>query len=78
MDLFFNKVDAAITTKKSFDTMVELKKNHENMKFVFITGNSPDNIEVFIKQINNYGIKKILYKPFRRQELLDTVQEALL
>ncbi|MBN1469179.1 MAG: response regulator [Fusobacteriaceae bacterium] len=69
-------LDIMMPTKGGIETLLETK-NIKNLKKIIITGVVIAESEAFFNLIDHYGAKKILFKPFKKEKLIETVNEVL-
>ena len=69
-------LDIMMPAKGGIETLLEIK-NFKNLKKIIITGVVLTDSDAFRNLIDHYGAQKILFKPFKKQELLDTINELL-
>jgi DNA-binding response OmpR family regulator len=69
-------LDIMMPAKGGIETLLEIK-SFKDLKKIIITGVVLTESEAFRNLIDHYGAKKILFKPFKKQELLDTINEVL-
>ena len=69
-------LDIMMPAKGGIETLLEIK-NFKDLKKIIITGVVLTESDAFRSLIDHYGAKKILFKPFKKQELLDTINEIL-
>ncbi len=77
-----NRVDLLITDvvmpkKGGIETLLEHKEELEWIKKIIITGEVTRESTAFITLAVTLGVKKVLYKPFEKEELVNAVKEAL-
>lgn len=70
-------LDILMPYKGGIDTLLDVK-NIREVKTIIITGISLPDSDAFENLVKQFGAKKILHKPFKKQELLDAVSEALI
>ena len=69
-------LDIMMPAKGGIETLLETK-NIKDLKKIIITGVVIAESEAFTNLIDHYGAQKILFKPFKREQLIDTVNEVL-
>jgi len=69
-------LDIFMPEKGGIDTLMEIKSL--NIKKIIITGMPLSESDAFSSLINHYGAKKILFKPFKKNELIEAVEKALM
>ena len=71
-------LDVVMPNKGGLDTLFELSSIvHDKIKIIMISGKAPSKSELFMSLLSNFGSEKFLQKPFRKKELLDTVEQLL-
>lgn len=68
-------LDIFMPEKGGIDTLMEIKSL--SIKKIIITGMPLSESDAFYNLINHYGAQKILFKPFKKMELIDSVANAL-
>jgi DNA-binding NtrC family response regulator len=68
-------LDIFMPEKGGIDTLMEIKSLE--IKKIIITGMPLSESDAFYSLINHYGAKKILFKPFKKIDLIEAVSEAL-
>ncbi len=69
-------LDIMMPAKGGIETLLEIK-NIKNLKKIIITGVVIAESEAFSNLINQYGAQKVLFKPFKNENLIETVNEVL-
>lgn len=69
-------LDIIMPKKGGVQTLMETK-HIKDLKKIIITGNVREDSEAFPLLVKEFGAKKILFKPFRKDELVDAVNEVL-
>ena len=68
-------LDIFMPEKGGIDTLMEIKSL--DIKKIIITGMPLSESDAFYNLISHYGAQKILFKPFKKVELLSSVAEAM-
>lgn len=76
IDLIF--LDVVMPEKGGIAVLMDSKDLLKNKKIVIITGNVSPDSDAFKSLSKSFGVSKILYKPFEKEELLNTVKETLI
>ncbi|MBN2441586.1 MAG: response regulator [Spirochaetales bacterium] len=69
--------DIVMPKKSGIELLIDLRKELENTKIIVITGKVSPEAEDFRNLVIDYGVSAILYKPFKKKELLETVEKTL-
>ncbi|MBN2441587.1 MAG: response regulator [Spirochaetales bacterium] len=77
-----NRIDVLITDivmpeKGGIELLMDLRKELENTKIIVITGKVSPEAEAFRNLVKEYGVSAILFKPFKKKVLLETVDKIL-
>ena len=67
--------DILMPEKEGIETIIELKREHPNVKIVAISGGDPAGNTDFLEMAGLLGADRILQKPFRPKELLATIED---
>ena len=69
--------DIMMPEKSGIEILMDLKEELSNTKIIIITGQVSPDADSFKNLVAKYGASAILYKPFKRQALIDTVDKIL-
>ena len=69
-------LDIMMPNKGGIETLLDIK-NIQSLKKIIITGVIQTDSEAFHNLINQFGVKKILFKPFTKKQLVDAIDEVL-
>jgi YesN/AraC family two-component response regulator len=69
--------DLIMPDKEGIETIMELRRDFQNVKIIAISGGGKVNPETYLQMAKTLGAIKTLAKPFDRKDLLKTVQELL-
>jgi CheY-like chemotaxis protein len=77
-----NRVDLLITDvvmpkKGGIESLLEHKDELASIKKIIITGEVTRESTAFVTLATTLGVKKVLYKPFEKEELVNAVKDAL-
>lgn len=67
--------DILMPEKEGIETIIELKRQHPDVKIVAISGGDRTGNTDFLKMAGLLGADRILQKPFRPKELLATIED---
>lgn len=70
-------LDVVMPEMGGVEMLIKVKSQFPHIKTIFITGHVPKNSNAFATLSTTYGVKKILFKPFKGEELLSLVKELL-
>lgn len=68
--------DIIMPRKEGVETIIELKRDHPNLRIIAISGGGRTRNLDFLKLAEEYGADKVLPKPFSEDELLAAVKEC--
>lgn len=69
-------LDILMPKKGGIQTLMEIK-HIENLKKIIITGNVQEDSEAFPRLVSQFGARKVLFKPFKKSDLIEAVDEVL-
>ena len=69
-------VDIRLPDMTGYDCFVQLRKIHSHLPIILMTGFGYDPTHSIVKARQHGGLKAVLYKPFRLDQLLKEVEEA--
>ncbi len=69
--------DILMPVKEGIETIVDLRRNYEDLKIIAISGGSRSKTMDYLKAATSLGADKVLSKPFSNEELLSCVNECL-
>ncbi len=69
--------DIFMPVKDGIETIIELRREHPDVKIIAISGGGPLNMRGFLAEAGHLGADKTLTKPFSAKELLSTVKDVL-
>lgn len=67
--------DILMPEKEGIETIIELKREHPNVKIVAISGGDRASNTDFLEMAGMLGADRIMQKPFRPKELLATIED---
>jgi DNA-binding response OmpR family regulator len=70
-------LDIVMPGKGGIETLMELKNRAKDLKIIIISGKIPDNSDALSILFNHFGASRVLYKPFRSEQLLKAAGELL-
>lgn len=70
-------MDVVMPKKGGMETLFDLYHKLQDTKIIIVTGQISPDSEAFKKFINHFGAQKVLFKPFKKEELLETVDNLL-
>jgi len=70
--------DIIMPKKEGVQTIIELKRDHPEVKIIAVSGGGRTRNMDFLKLAEEFGADKILAKPFADDDLLAAVKEVLL
>ena len=69
--------DIIMPQKEGVETIVELRREDPDVKIIAIFGGGRTGNTDYLEMAKKFGARRVLRKPFGRQELLAAVQETL-
>lgn len=69
-------MDLVMPKKGGVEVLMELKANN-TIEIIVMTGKVAEDREKFFDLAKKYGAKHVLFKPFRKKELLEAVESSL-
>jgi DNA-binding response OmpR family regulator len=77
-----NEIDLLITDvvmpgKGGVEVLIEMKGSLKNKKVIVITGKVSPDSDAFKILVNQLGAQRVLFKPFKKDELIDAVNNVL-
>jgi CheY-like chemotaxis protein len=69
-------LDIIMPEKGGVETLIELNE-YKKLKKILITGINIPQSDAFKKLIDHFGAQVLLHKPFKKEELLKAVEQAL-
>ncbi len=69
--------DIIMPEKEGVETIIELKKDHPNLKIIAISGGGRTRNMDFLQLAKKYGADRILAKPFTEEALVECVEACL-
>lgn len=70
-------MDIVMSNKGGIETLMDLRKEQHIPEVIMITGQVKTDSLAFHNLIAQFGARHLLYKPFRKDELLNVVHEVL-
>jgi DNA-binding response OmpR family regulator len=70
-------LDIVMPKKSGIQVLFEINKIYPEIKVIFITGKVPEDSDAFKIFSSSFGVKDIIYKPFKKDALLNCVSECL-
>lgn len=70
-------LDIVMPGKGGIETLMELKNRAKDLKIIIISGKIPDDSDALSILFNHFGASRVLYKPFRTEQLLKAAGELL-
>ena len=75
IDLIF--IDIVMPGKSGVEFLMESKFSLKDTKIIIITGNISSESQEFVNLTKTLGVDKILYKPFKKEELFNAITEVM-
>jgi DNA-binding response OmpR family regulator len=77
-----NEIDLLITDvvmpgKGGVEVLMEMKNKLKNKKIIVITGKVSPDSDAFKILVNQLGAQRVLFKPFKKGELIDAVNSVI-
>jgi DNA-binding response OmpR family regulator len=69
--------DIIMPEKEGIETIFELKKINPDIKIIAISGGGKISAEEYLGMASNFGVNKVLSKPFKRDEFIASVSEVI-
>lgn len=70
-------LDIVMPEKGGIETMMEMRRAHSTIPVIVITGRVNTGDDAFRGLVQQFGAKAILRKPFRKSELLETIESVV-
>lgn len=70
-------MDVIMPKKGGIETLMDIQNITKNLKIIIITGKVPQESDAFKLLVKSFGASKILNKPFKREDLVNAVNELL-
>jgi DNA-binding NtrC family response regulator len=70
-------IDIFMPGQGGIDMLLDLKNKCEGSILIIISGKPPMESSAFSTLIESFGVKKVLQKPYKKEELINTVNELL-
>jgi DNA-binding response OmpR family regulator len=70
-------LDVIMPKRGGIESLFEMKKIYPDLKIIFITGRVPQESDAFKSLAESYEVKDIIFKPFRKEELLLKIDNTL-
>jgi CheY-like chemotaxis protein len=70
-------MDIVMPEKGGIEVLIGSKSLLKDKKIIIITGNVSSESEAFKNLLKTFGVSKILYKPFEKENLLTAIKEVL-
>lgn len=70
-------VDLFMPGKEGLETIGELRRSHPGIKIIAMSGGGKKGHMDVLKAAKLMGARRVLAKPFTREELIDTVEQLL-
>jgi len=69
--------DIIMPEKEGIETIFELKRINPEVKIIAISGGGRIAAEEYLSMAKNFGVSKVLSKPFKRDHFLASVKDVL-
>ncbi|MBI9104772.1 MAG: response regulator [Spirochaetales bacterium] len=66
-------MDIVMPEKGGVETMIDLRSNLGDTKLLLLTGKVSKDSTVLKNMLNHFGGSKVIFKPFKRNELLEEI-----
>ena len=70
-------LDVVMPKLGGVQALMEINKLDPKIKIIFITGKVPQESDAFRILSSSFGVKGIIYKPFRKDDLLKKVDDCI-
>lgn len=70
-------MDIYMNNKGGIETLLDLSVTRSGLNVILITGIPKTDSEAFTNLISHLGAKHILYKPFKKSEIIEAVNDVL-
>jgi len=69
--------DIIMPEKEGIETIFELKKLNPDVKIIAISGGGKIAADEYLGMARNFGVNKVLSKPFKRDVFIESVKDVL-
>ncbi|MGM0418085.1 MAG: response regulator [Thermodesulfobacteriota bacterium] len=69
--------DIIMPEKEGIETIFELKKLNPDVKIIAISGGGKIAADEYLGMASNFGVSKVLSKPFKRDVFIESVKDVL-
>lgn len=70
-------MDIFMPNREGIETIVHLQKIYPDIKIIAVSGGGPVAPEIYLSSARMLGALRSLEKPFRREQLLSTIDEVM-
>lgn len=70
-------IDLFMPRKEGLETIMQLRKNHPDLKIIAISGGNPTHGMSFLDMAARLGAHRTMAKPFSMEEMRNTIAEVL-
>jgi DNA-binding response OmpR family regulator len=70
-------LDVVMPKKGGVQALMEINQIDPKVKIIFITGKVPQESDAFRLLSSSFGVKDIIYKPFKKEDLLAKVKKCI-
>jgi len=67
--------EVLVAGKEGIETIRELQRDYPEVKIIAISGGGRVRAEDYLKTADRFGVARTFIKPFKREELLEAIQE---
>ncbi len=69
--------DVIMPKKGGLEMLLEVRNKCAKTKFMIISGKVPTESNAYFTFVENFGVKKVLQKPYKKEDLINAVNELL-
>jgi DNA-binding response OmpR family regulator len=69
--------DLVMPEREGIETIVELRRTHSDIQVIAMSGGGAGDAETYLQGARLLGARRVLRKPFGRQDLLEAVREVI-